>query len=109
MDDKNDRSVLVNVLAGIGLGAIVGAAVALVMAPKSGIETREDIRGSLDELKSKAEKVAKDLIGRTEELVVKGREAVDTAGVRIREAVVAGRDAITQAREEASESTEEAV
>ena len=78
MDEQQDRGVLLSVLAGIGLGAIVGAAVALVLAPKSGAEIRDDLRVTLDDLKSKAEKVAADLSSKGEELVEKGREVVDS-------------------------------
>ncbi|MCS6831488.1 MAG: YtxH domain-containing protein [Armatimonadota bacterium] len=51
MSDNEERSVLLSVLAGIGIGAIVGAVVALLLAPKSGQETREDLAKAIEKLK----------------------------------------------------------
>ncbi len=100
MDEQNDRNVLVSVLAGVGLGALVGAAVALLFAPKAGTETRDDVRHTLDDLKDKAERVAGDLVARAEELASRGKGLVDEASVRIKEAVAAGREAVQQAEAE---------
>ncbi len=106
MDERSDRSVLVNVLAGVGLGALVGAAVALLFAPKTGNEMREDVRHTLDDLKSKAERVAGDLVSRAEELAAKGKDIVEEASARIKEAVEAGREAVSQAAEEVESTSE---
>ncbi len=103
MEDRTDRNTLTTVLAGIGLGAIVGAAVALLFAPKAGTETRDDVCSSLEDLKDKAEKVAGDLVSRAEELVVKGKETLDTVSSRVKEAVAAGREAMDQAGQEEAE------
>lgn len=51
MSDNEDRSVLLSVLAGIGIGAIVGAVIGLLFAPKSGQETREDLAKAVERLK----------------------------------------------------------
>ncbi len=51
MSDNEDRSVLLSVLAGIGIGAIVGAVVGLLFAPKSGQETREELGKAVERLK----------------------------------------------------------
>ena len=107
MDEQQDRGVLLSVLAGIGLGAIVGAAVALVLAPKSGAEVRDDLRVTLDDLKCKAEKVAADLSAKGEELVAKGRDVVESTTSRVKDAVGAGREAMEEARAEAEEGVEE--
>ena len=50
---SEDRNVLVYMLAGIGLGALIGAAAGLMFAPKAGAETREDVARQLSELKRK--------------------------------------------------------
>jgi gas vesicle protein len=42
-DSSEDRSVMLYMLAGIGLGALIGAAAGLLFAPKAGNEMREDI------------------------------------------------------------------
>lgn len=49
----DDRSVLVSVLSGIGMGVLVGAVVGLLLAPKSGQETRDDLTKSMNDLSDK--------------------------------------------------------
>lgn len=51
-NDEN-RSVLVSVLAGIGIGVLVGAVAGLLLAPKSGEETRDDLTKALGDLSDK--------------------------------------------------------
>lgn len=51
-DDKNS---MVYLLAGFGLGALLGAAAGILFAPKSGDETREDLSKKLKEVKDKTE------------------------------------------------------
>lgn len=56
MSNHNDDSnALIYMLAGVGLGAIIGAAAGLLFAPKSGTETREDLAEKYKELKGKTE------------------------------------------------------
>ncbi len=42
-------------LAGVGLGAIIGAAAGLLFAPKAGNELRDELTGKLKELKDKTD------------------------------------------------------
>ena len=53
--NNDDSNVLIYMLAGVGLGAIIGAAAGLLFAPKAGTELREDLTGKLKELKGKTE------------------------------------------------------
>jgi len=46
----DDKGVLVSVLAGIGIGVLVGAVAGLLLAPKSGQETRDELSKSLNDL-----------------------------------------------------------
>lgn len=55
MNDHDDKNVLLYMLAGIGLGAVIGAAAGLLFAPKAGEETREELTEKLKELKGKTE------------------------------------------------------
>lgn len=55
MNENDDKNVLLYMLAGVGLGAIIGAAAGLLFAPKAGTETREELGGKLKELKHKTE------------------------------------------------------
>jgi len=50
-----DSNSLLYLLAGVGLGAIIGAAAGLLLAPKAGTETREELAEKLKELKGKTE------------------------------------------------------
>ena len=51
----DDKNALVYLLAGFGLGALVGALAGLLFAPKAGTEIREDIGGKIKDLKGKTE------------------------------------------------------
>ena len=70
-NNNNDESnALLYMLAGVGLGAIIGAAAGLLFAPKKG----EDLRGDLNDK-------FKELKGKTEEWVTEQRakRAIDSA------------------------------
>jgi gas vesicle protein len=54
-DNNNDSSSMLYLLAGVGLGAIIGAAAGLLFAPKAGTETRDELNDKFNELKSKTE------------------------------------------------------
>lgn len=55
MQDHEDKNVMLYMLAGIGLGALIGAAAGLLFAPKSGNEMRGELADKLKELKGKTE------------------------------------------------------
>jgi gas vesicle protein len=64
---------------GFLIGALAGAVIALLYAPKPGDSTRVELRQRTDELMRRAdelEKVARDLAGQAQ---VKGRELADEA------------------------------
>jgi gas vesicle protein len=54
-NNNDDNNVLIYMLAGVGLGAIIGAAAGLLFAPKAGNELRDELTGKLKELKDKTE------------------------------------------------------
>lgn len=53
--DQDDKNVLLYMLAGVGLGALIGAAAGLLFAPKAGTEIRGDLADKFKELKGKTE------------------------------------------------------
>lgn len=100
MSNNDDKGVLLNVLAGIGLGAIIGAAAGLLFAPKSGTETREDIKKAAEELKTKAESAVGELHTSVDDLVVKSKELIDSTKTKVQHAVEAGKQAMVEKKEE---------
>jgi len=54
-NNNDDSNVMLYMLAGVGLGAIIGAAAGLLFAPKAGTEIREDLAEKFKELKGKTE------------------------------------------------------
>ena len=78
-----------NILLAFILGAVGGAAVALLYAPASGRETRERLAERADEARARAA----DAAARGREVFNQGRETLNTAIER-------GREAYQQARRE---------
>ncbi len=54
-NNNDDTNVMLYMLAGVGLGALIGAAAGLLFAPKPGSEVREDLADKFKELKGKTE------------------------------------------------------
>lgn len=81
---KGENTALVPFL----LGGIVGAAVGLLLAPKSGREMRKQIK-----------ELASDARGRISSTVGKGMNMYDNAKMAVSSAVVAGKQAYLQERE----------
>jgi gas vesicle protein len=55
MSQSDDKNVLVYLLAGFGLGALLGALAGILFAPRAGSETREQLATRLKDLKHKTE------------------------------------------------------
>jgi gas vesicle protein len=51
MNESDDKGVMVYFLAGVGVGALIGAAAGMLLAPKAGTETREELSHKLDDIK----------------------------------------------------------
>ena len=77
------------VLMAFVVGAIAGAAVALLYAPASGEETRRKLAERAREGRERAEELTRD-----------GREFLDRQGATVTEAVEHGREAFDRARKE---------
>ena len=108
MADNNDSDIGA-FLTGFVVGGLVGAAVALILAPQSGAETREQIRMKGIELerarrrdsdrrprqsrsgaadaRARAEKMAAEAKVRAEEFAAKGRTTFDEGRAKLQEAM----------------------
>lgn len=104
MERNDNGSSAFGFLTGLAIGALVGAAVAIVLAPQSGEETRDFLRNKAQEAKGKAldlasdlkdiaGNVAGDLRAQADQLTQKGRDLIDKARTRVSEAVDAGKNA----------------
>jgi gas vesicle protein len=61
------------------MGAALGAACAILYAPKTGKETRDLITGKAKEASDAVTETRKDLVGRGKEVIDRGKQVVDDA------------------------------
>lgn len=76
------------------LGALIGGGLALLTAPRSGSETREKMRGMVDETRGKINEMTEDAETRIKKAVQEGRQVLEENADLIKTAVKAGKDAI---------------
>jgi len=95
----DDRGSAAGVILAFLSGAALGAVAALLLAPQSGRESREQLRGYV----RRAEDNLRELAGRAgeafEEAVDEGREFVEAKKSVLREAFEAGREAMKRERD----------
>jgi gas vesicle protein len=92
----NDRNDAAGYLGWFFLGGMIGAAVALLMAPKSGRETRELLAERSNEVAKRAQAIANDAQGRAGEWFDKSRELFEEQTQRLMTAFEAGKDAMRE-------------
>ena len=90
---RDDGAGAGSILLAFILGAVTGAAVALLYAPSSGRETREYLGERAEEARARAAEAAADAAARGREALTQGRETLTTAIER-------GREAYQQARKD---------
>lgn len=88
------------------LGALVGAGLALLLAPQSGEETQEEIKAKARQLKDAAQDRAREVQHDLEDRFSAARENVQSRIESVREAVDSGRQAAHEAREELEQKLE---
>jgi gas vesicle protein len=81
------------------IGGLVGAGVALLLAPRAGEETRERIKGLVDEVKEKAEEYAEQVKGKATTTLDKGKGLFEEKKSIISKAIEAGKEAYEKEKE----------
>jgi gas vesicle protein len=93
-------------LVGFLTGGMVGAAVALLFAPKSGKELRKDIKGKTDELLDEAEKYLDVAKGKANTLINDGKskseKIISDAKIKADELIKDAEKVFSEAKEKAS-------
>lgn len=92
----NDRNDAAGYLGWFFLGGIIGAATALLLAPKTGRETRDLLLERSGELARRAQEMATDAQGRAGDWLDKSREVFEEQTQRLMSAFEAGKDAMRE-------------
>lgn len=71
-ETHEEKNAALYLLAGVGLGALIGVAAGMLFAPKAGAETRDELAHKFQELKTKTE-------GWIAEHRAKGKEKLEDA------------------------------
>ena len=100
---KNVGGVLLAFLA----GGVVGAAVGLLLAPSSGVETRRKIKATSLDTRDKALEKVDAVKSEATHLVERGREKAVEVKKQIQSAVEAGKEAYSQKKGELAPETED--
>lgn len=112
----DDRGSSAAVVLAFLTGTALGALAALVLAPESGSDSREQLRryarraeNNLRDLAGRAGEVYEEVVGQGREFVDQGKEFVGSKKSALREAFEAGREAMKQERDRLrGEESEEA-
>jgi gas vesicle protein len=91
--DQTERKVCGTVLAGMGIGALIAGIAALLLAPKAGCETRDELQESASRVKDRAES----LIAALRE---KAKGALEDRTSALTQAFEAGKQAYAEKRAE---------
>ena len=81
---------------GLLIGGLIGAVVGILYAPKSGEETREEIRHSAEELLEKAKCQYEEAYRKVEKLADREKESIIGKKERLKRALEAGVEAFKQ-------------
>lgn len=81
------------------LGGLVGAGIALLLAPKSGDETRQRIREFAGDARSKAEDYVEQTKGKVTSTVEKGKGFYEEKKTALTSAIEAGKEAYEKEKE----------
>jgi gas vesicle protein len=91
-----------SVVSSFFLGGLIGAGIALLVAPMSGKETREQLKGFAGNVKEKADDYYDEIKGAVTSTLENGKGLVEEKKRLITSAVQAGIDAYEKKKEEAA-------
>jgi gas vesicle protein len=94
---ENNGSSVGNVLVAFMAGVVVGAGVALLIAPQTGQETRRLLAKKAGELKEEAEEIIEDALDKSKKVLREKKEQFDAA-------IEAGKEAMTDAKKKLKEA-----
>ncbi|HEY9721531.1 MAG TPA: YtxH domain-containing protein [Oscillatoriaceae cyanobacterium] len=92
------------VLGGLALGAAGGFLVGLLVAPRTGSETREVLGGSMQDVRERTQDMLENVRGNTESMLDTTRQAIEEKMALLNEAIEAGRRAAEYKRAELIEN-----
>jgi gas vesicle protein len=81
------------------LGGVVGAGVALIFAPQSGIETRKKLKDMADDVKDKTSGYIDETKDKMSSFVEQGKENIEGKKSIVKSAIEAGKEAYTKEKE----------
>lgn len=85
---------------GVIVGTVIGAAVGVLFAPRSGKETRQVLKRSAKELPKLAEEVSANVQYQADRLTVQAQRTIDEALIRLQEAITTGQEASRKLQDE---------
>jgi gas vesicle protein len=95
-----DKTYGIDFLAGFLVGALVGAAAALLLAPQSGEETRILIRDKGIELGQRADELSDEARRRAKEVQIQAKGKAEEIQTKVKQAVDEGKATATHKKEE---------
>ncbi len=92
-EEEEDGSDFSAIAAGLVVGLAVGGILGLLLAPKSGMELREDLKDRTEEALDRLQEATSDLVARSKELAAHTKD-------NLTHSLEAGKAAYTEKREE---------
>jgi gas vesicle protein len=97
MHDERDKYLVG--IAALGIGAFIGAGVALLLAPKSGAETRNLLRGYMERGKDEIHERSRQAKATLDSAIDRGKQAYDSGRTMAREPLETGKDTARDAQD----------
>jgi gas vesicle protein len=107
MNDEKYYNPTLSVLEAFALGALIGAGVALLLAPESGSEIRRKIKAKADDLRDLAEEKLDEALDASSELLSMEKEKIKTKKRELEDIIEAGKSAIKETIKEELSKLEE--